>query len=175
MPTWFPRLAAALLLALMTTHGLAPPAAASEPSVDIAKGRYLVEVAGCTDCHTANYAAREGKVPEQALLTGSNLGHRGPWGTTYATNLRLRMQELTEAQWMDYSATLRTRPIMPDFRLRSMPADERRAIYRYIRSLGPSGVPAPQGLPPGAVPPPPYTDLILGPAPARSSAAAASR
>ncbi len=95
-------------------------------------------------------------------LTISPLGYHGPWGTTYATNLRLRMQELDEPQWLQYSGNLRTRPLMPDFAVRAMSEDDRRAIYRFVRSLGPAGEPAPPALQTGVPPPEPYLALIAG-------------
>jgi mono/diheme cytochrome c family protein len=49
----------------------------------IARGRYLLKVAGCNDCHTAGFAMTGGK------LLGDKLGWRGPWGTTYAVNLAI--------------------------------------------------------------------------------------
>ncbi len=61
----------------------------ADPQVE--RGRYLIQIAGCNDCHTANYAPSGGKVPEKEWLTGDALGWRGPWGTTYPTNLRLYM------------------------------------------------------------------------------------
>jgi hypothetical protein len=54
---------------------------------------------------------------------------------------------------------------MPDFNLRAMHEDDRRAIYRFIRSLGPAGQPAPAYLPPGQKPPAPYLELVLPPPP----------
>jgi hypothetical protein len=72
---------------------------------------------------------------------------------------------MDEAQWLEYSANLRTRPIMPDFAVRAMTEEDRRAIYRFVRSLGPGGQPAPSYLPPGQTPPLPYFSLVLPPAP----------
>lgn len=69
---------------------------------------------------------------------------------------------------MTWSATLRTRPIMPDFALRAMHDDDRRAIYRFIRSLGTGGTKAPEYLPPGSAPPAPFFQLVLPPAPPAS-------
>ena len=69
------------------------------------------------------------------------------------------MQDFTEEQWLQYSANLRTRPIMPDFALRAMHDDDRRAIYRFIRSLGTGGTKAPEYLPPGSAPPAPFFQL----------------
>ncbi len=138
----------------------------------VARGEYLVRVGGCNDCHTAGYAERQGEVPTTQWLTGSPLGYHGPWGTTYASNLRLRMQEMTEAQWLAYSGSLRTRPIMPDFTLRAMSEADRLAIYRFVRSLGPAGEAAPTYLPPGQTPPAPYFSLVLPEAPAPGAASA---
>lgn len=127
----------------------------------LARGDYLVRIAGCNDCHTAGYAEQQGNVDRSQWLTGSALGYKGPWGTTYAANLRITLAGMDEAQWLAYSATLRTRPIMPDFLLRQMDADDRRAIYRFIKSLGPGGRPAPAYLPPGQAPLPPFMELVL--------------
>ena len=44
--------------------------------------------------------------------------------------------------------------------------DDRRAVYRFIRSLGPAGEKAPDYLPPGKQPPLPYMQLVLPPPPA---------
>src|SRR5262245_33528136 len=43
------------------------------------RGRYLVKITGCNDCHTPGYAQTGGKIPEKDWLTGSSLGFRGPW------------------------------------------------------------------------------------------------
>ena len=67
-------------------------AAAQQPKKEdpsVARGRYLIAIAGCNDCHTPNYPQSGGKTPEKDWLTGDALGWRGPWGTTYAPNLRL--------------------------------------------------------------------------------------
>lgn len=149
-------------------------AAVSAPMVDlVARGEYLVKTTGCNDCHTAGYAEQQGNLDKTQWLTGSPLGYNGPWGTTYAANLRLRLQDMDEAQWLEYSATLRTRPIMPDFNLRAMSEEDRRAIYHFVQSLGPAGQPAPAYLPPGQTPPAPYLALVLPTAPAAPASPAA--
>ena len=129
----------------------------------VAHGEYIVRIAGCNDCHTAGYVPSGGQVPKTQWLTGSSLGYHGPWGTTYATNLRLTIARLTEQEWMAYSASLRTRPIMPDFMLREMREADRRAIWHFIRSLGPAGEAMPAALPPGVTPPLPYFQLVALP------------
>jgi hypothetical protein len=138
---------------------VAPP----EPA-PVERGRYLVQIAGCNDCHTAGYVQAGGSIPEQHWLTRDTLGYRGPWGTTYATNLRLFMQHLSEAQWVQLAQHLQTRPPMPWFVLQHMTDADLGAIYHYVRSLEPAGEPAPAYLPPEQEPPPPYV-LFPGPPP----------
>ena len=50
---------------------------------------------------------------------------------------------MDEAQWLAPSAELRTRPLVPDYNVRAMSEEDRRALYRFIKSLGPGGQPAP--------------------------------
>jgi mono/diheme cytochrome c family protein len=120
------------------------------------RGRYLVKIAGCNDCHTPGYAETAGKVPEKDWLVGDKTGWRGPWGTTYSSNLRLYFQHLSEDQWVTIAHTVELRPPMPWFALRDMTEQDLRAIYRFIRSLGPAGEPAPDYLPPEKEPVGPY-------------------
>lgn len=136
----------------------------------LARGEYLIRTTGCNDCHTVGYPESQGTLPKSEWLKGSPLGYNGPWGTTYAPNLRLRLQEMNEVQWLEYSANLRTRPIMPDFAVRAMTEEDRRAIFRFVQSLGPAGQPAPAFLPPGQTPPAPYFGLVLPPPPAPAEA-----
>ena len=136
-------------------------ASQTDEAAVLARGEYLTRLGGCNDCHTPGYAERGGEVDKSTWLTGSPLGYRGPWGTTYAANLRLLVDGMDEAQWLEYSAKLRTRPIMPDFTVRAMAEDDRRALFRFVKSLGPAGTPAPAYLPPGEQPPMPYCELVL--------------
>ncbi|MBI3357284.1 MAG: cytochrome C [Nitrospirae bacterium] len=135
---------------------LAPIQATSSAAECDERGRYLVKIAGCNDCHTAGYAEAAGKIPEKDWLTGDRIGWRGPWGTTYPGNLRLYMQHLSEEQWVLTARTTRFRPPMPWFVFRDMTEQDLRAIYRFIRGLGPAGEEAPDYLPPDQKPPEPY-------------------
>ena len=137
-------------------------ATGSTSAAQLERGRYLVKLGGCNDCHTPGYMASAGKIPEAQWLTGDSLGWRGPWGTTYPANLRAYMQELTEAQWLNTARTLQTRPPMPWFAVRRMSDGDLRALYAFIRHLGPGGQPAPAFVPPGTEPPPPF---VLFPSP----------
>ena len=132
---------------------------ASKPITQEAKrGKYLVQTSGCNDCHTPGYAFSGGKVDEKNWLIGDSLGWRGPWGTTYPANLRLVAQSLNESQWMA-RARSQMRPPMPWFNLRDMSDSDLRAIYAYLRYLGPSGIAAPAYLSPDKTPTLPFVQF----------------
>ena len=130
----------------------------------IKRGRYLVIISGCNDCHTPGYAPSNGQTDESLWLTGDGFGWRGPWGTTYPSNLRLLMQTLSEDQWVTMAKNLQTRPPMPWFNLNRMADDDLRDVYRYVRHLGPGGQPAPAYVPPDQEPNPPYATFPAPPA-----------
>jgi len=150
--------AAALLAVALTMSTFAAARAADSPGNpgSIERGRYLVKVSGCNDCHTPGYLPANGNVPVDKWLTGDGFGWRGPWGTTYGANLRLFMQGISENEWVEVARTLRRRPPMPWFNLNAMAEDDLRAIYRFTRSLGNPCSPAPNYLPPGEEPKTPY-------------------
>lgn len=134
---------------LIFSVSLAASAMADGKGEKISRGHYLVKTSGCNDCHTPGYIASEGKVDEKLWLTGDTLGWSGPWGTTHAPNLRLLLAGMTEQEWLTRVHTVKPRPPMPWFNLRSMTDSDLKAIYAYTRSLGPGGGPAPDYVPPG--------------------------
>ena len=125
----------------------------------VERGRYLIKVSGCNDCHTAGYMLSDGALPVGEWLKGDSFGWSGPWGTTYGSNLRLFVQGKSEQQWLDEVKTMRRLPPMPWFNLAEMHADDLRAIYHFIRSLGEPGDPAPAYVPPGVQPPMPFAQF----------------
>ena len=141
-------IALACAIALAELVGPAQAASTSKRDADVERGRYIVKIADCNGCHTPNYPESAGAVPEKDWLTGVPLGFQGPWGTTYAANLRLAVAGMTEAQWMK-GARQALKPPMPWFSLRDMTDGDLRAVYRFIKSLGPAGQPAPAYVPPG--------------------------
>jgi mono/diheme cytochrome c family protein len=138
-------------------------AATNPEAASVERGRYLAKTAGCNDCHTAGYMPSAGKVPESAWLKGDTLGWNGPWGTTYAPNLRIFMSKLTEEQWVRFAQTAELRPPMPWFALRDMTEADQRSLYRFVRSLGAPGEPAPAYLPPGQTPTGPFVSFPAPP------------
>ena len=169
-----PRHKALMVGALFAANCCATTAIAAEPAKGakkepaasravIERGRYLVTVGNCNDCHTANFPPRDGKVPESEwLLGGGPLGLKGPWGTTYASNLRLTASRMSESEWVKFLKTLKTRPPMPWFNLNQWNEADSKALYHYIRQLGPVGEPVKGPLPPGQEPPQPYVQWPMG-------------
>jgi mono/diheme cytochrome c family protein len=154
------------VMPLLFAAGCRSDAAPTPPEVpavaaasDLEAGRYLVEIGGCNDCHSVGYIEADGALPDSLWLTGSPVGFRGPWGTSYAKNLRLTTHQLTEEQWV---ARLQAGglPPMPWPSVRALSDADARAIYRFVRSLGPAGELAPRPVGPDAEPVTPYLDLV---------------
>ena len=72
------------------------------------------------------------------------------------------MQNVGESQGVKIARTAQYRPPMPWFALRDMHTQDLRALYRFIKSLGPAGEAAPAYVPPGQDPKGP---VITFPAP----------
>ena len=83
----------AFCLAISAALWSCAPAAKQEPAAPVAmspeqqlaRGRYLANVVGCNDCHTPGtfYGAPD----TTRLFSGSELGWKGPWGVSFASNL----------------------------------------------------------------------------------------
>lgn len=130
---------------LFSAPGSAAEAKADKASVE--RGRYLVQIGGCNDCHTTGYAEKAGNVPMSEWLMGAPVGFQGAWGTSYPANLRLTLDGLTEDQWVTFARVPRLPP-MPWFNLRDMSDSDLRAMFRFVRDLGPKG----ERVPPAAAP-----------------------
>lgn len=141
-----------------STDATAPVVA--EPHVVAASaieaGRYLVAIGGCNDCHTMGYNESNGTLAEEEWLTGVPVGFRGPWGTSYPSNLRLLVQEMPEDTFVEMVKTRSTLPPMPWPSLHHMHEQDIRAIYQYIKSLGPKGERAPVSITETTEPATPY-------------------
>ena len=149
------------------TYGAARAPKPSDPKV-LDRGRYVVKIAGCNDCHTPGYAQTGGSVPEKDWLTGDQLGWRGEWGTTYAVNLRLFINSLTQDQWVQVAKGMQTRPPMPWWILHDMNQEDLKALYAYVKWLGPAGEAAPGYVPPETEPVGPVVQFPAPPMKQRS-------
>jgi len=173
----FAGFAAALAFGNLPLAAHAADAKSGKPGADatkasatqISRGRYLLMVGSCNDCHTAGFAASDGKMPEKDwLLGGGPLGFRGPWGTTYAPNLRVSMSKMTEGEWVKYAKALKTRPPMPWFNLNHWSGADLKAFYQYVKQLGAVEQSVPAYLPPDKAPPMPYIQWPMLPAKAEA-------
>src|SRR5690606_13104861 len=91
---------AALCVAGAAAVVLAEEGSGVPSPTDVERGRYLVRIGGCNDCHTPGYPAAGGDVPEEHWLVGDTVGYSGPWGTTYAANLRHLLGAMSEDDWV---------------------------------------------------------------------------
>jgi mono/diheme cytochrome c family protein len=153
------------------TAATAPATAPGVAAPDLSRGRYLVQITGCNDCHTARYAERGGQVDEAEWLTGVPVGFRGPWGVSYAGNLRRTVQNMSEDQWLRFARAPRLPP-MPWFALRDMRDTDLRDLYRYIRSLPLRGDAMPTAVAPGGPVSTPVIDFVPRPPTATADTAA---
>jgi mono/diheme cytochrome c family protein len=140
----------AVLGALITVGSAA--AQDTEPSIE--QGRYLVTITGCNNCHTEGYVEAEGKVPESEWLKGSRVGFRGPWGTSYASNLRVLFPYWSEDGWVTYvrGSFHALWPPMPWYDMQKMRESDLRSIHKFISSLGTGGSKMPNVVYPGKDP-----------------------
>lgn len=103
----------ALLVVLVCTSYFRPEtAAAPDQSKLVERGRYLVTMAGCNDCHSPKVMSQIGPAPDESKLLSGHIAGKalppfdrsaveagwvllnddftafiGPWGVTYAANL----------------------------------------------------------------------------------------
>ena len=129
-------------------------AQAADPQVE--RGKYLVTIAGCNDCHTPGYFL--GKPDFSRALSGSDVGFAVPGvGAVLGRNLTPD-KDTGLGSWTDdqiiaaFTTGVRPdgrklSPIMPWQELAALSADDARAIVAYLRSVPPvsNAVPGPFG------------------------------
>ena len=142
--------AAAMMAAATMAHANEPAA----PGADY--GKTVSIIGGCNDCHTADYNMKGGVINPDTALKGNPVGYQGPWGTTYAMNLRILAASMTEDGWVNFLQTFTARPPMPYYNVHALDEIQMRSLYQYIVSLGAPGDPAPDYVPPGQKPKFPY-------------------
>ena len=90
-----------------------------------------------------------GQVDANVALKGSPAGFEGPWGKTFAKNLRLTVKDMSEDDWVKFSDTFQAAPPMPWYNVHAFTDVEARSLYQYIKSLpGDLGEQAPPAIPP---------------------------
>ncbi len=149
------------VIALFTTLAvaLAAPAPVPDAQAAIARGKYLVVLGACNDCHTPGWRESDGQLPVAKWLVGSSVGLRQDWGTSYPANLRVLFSQMTSSQWLFEVRTRGGRMQWHDLRALTIP--DQLAIYRFVHSLGPKGGLTLDDVPADREPSTPYIDLRL--------------
>ena len=147
-----------LLAAAAALAALSPAAvsAVDAGKISVARGAQVAVTGGCHDCHTPGYSETNGMIDPNVALTGNSVGFQGPWGTSYAKNLRLIVQPMSETEFVQYAKSFTALPPMPWFNVHALDENDLRSLYQYIESLGAPGMPAPEAVPPGQKPKTPY-------------------
>ncbi len=146
---------AAALACAVLVQAAAP---AADPKVE--RGKYLVTIMACNDCHTPGtfYGAPD----FERFLSGSELGWVGPWGVVYAANLTSD-PETGLGQWKPEQIAMAIRsgnrpdgrqlaPAMPWLNYSNLTEDDALAIAAYLKTLKPVKHAVPKPLPPGEAP-----------------------
>ncbi len=159
----------ALVAAIVVCAALSAPARAEEED-QVARGKYLVTIMGCGDCHTPGYFF--GKPDLTRRLSGSDVGFEMPglgihWGPNLTPD-----PETGLGKWSDTEiiAAFRTGvtpdgrkllPVMPYGGFAALTDADAQAIVAFLRSLPPvvNKVTAP--VKPGEKPAAPYMTVIV--------------
>lgn len=162
-----------------TTKPVAKPA--GDKAASLARGQYLVTVMGCGDCHTPGtlYGAPDAK----RAFAGSELGWKGPWGTSFARNLTPDLDTglgyWSEDELVKFLKTgnkadgKQALPPMPWPNTAQLTDADVHAVAAYLMSLPKVSHKVPDALPPGqdysgptlVFPPPGAWDAPVGAAP----------
>jgi mono/diheme cytochrome c family protein len=113
---------------------------------DVVRGKYLVDIAGCTDCHTPGYFS--GNIDPARLLSGSDVGFEVPGvGTVVGRNLtpdketglgNWSLEQIIKALTTGMRPDGRMlSPVMPWAHYASLAPRDAKAIARYLQSLPP--------------------------------------
>lgn len=129
-----------------------------QQSLIIERGRHVIKTMGCNSCHTPDYMIKRSNIPEEDWLVGSTLGFRGSNGTAYPTNLRLLFNNMTEDEWLVLAKQMREDSPMAWIMLSKTVDQDLRAIYKFVKHLGPKGTPALSRLAAGVIPTTQYVD-----------------
>jgi hypothetical protein len=129
-----------------------------QQTIVIDRGRQVIKTMGCNSCHTQDYMIKRSNIPEEDWLLGSTLGFHGTYGTAYPTNLRLLLNNMTEDEWLVLAKQMREDSPMAWIMLSTTVDQDLRAIYKFVKHLGPKGTPALSRLEAGVIPTTHYVD-----------------
>jgi mono/diheme cytochrome c family protein len=134
IPSWHSSATVAVFAGLLLTHSAARADEDTAKTAQLARGKYLVTVAGCNDCHTPWKVGEAGPEPDMSrMLSGhpadfeitapakmpegpwmvaaapTNTAWSGPWGVSFTANLTPD-QETGLGKWTEniFIQTIRT-------------------------------------------------------------------
>jgi mono/diheme cytochrome c family protein len=146
----------AIGVVLLLSTSLSGPAKADDAQIE--RGRYLTQIAGCSDCHTPGHFLGN---PDMArFLGGSDVGFEVPGvGVVYGPNLtpdaETGLGNWNADQIVDAIRTGMTPegrglvPVMPWPNLSALTNEDAYAIAAYLQSLGPVSNKVPGPVPEG--------------------------
>jgi mono/diheme cytochrome c family protein len=137
---------------------------------DVARGKYLVTIMGCGDCHTPGYFL--GKPDLAHPLSGSDVGFEVPgagihWGPNLTPDPETGLGKWSDKEIITAIRTGRRPdgsqliPVMPYRNFSVLTDRDARAIVAYLRSLPPVHHAVPQPVPPGGKAPEPYMTVVM--------------
>jgi hypothetical protein len=110
-------------------------------SQQVKRGGYLVDIAGCSDCHTPQDRGQ----PIAGMDFGGGQIFEGPWGKVATANLTPDASGIPYYDEALFIQTIRTgtvrarslNQIMPWFVYRNMTDEDLKAIFAYLKTLAP--------------------------------------
>jgi len=120
------------------------PVSSPDMSDPVARGKYLVTLGSCSDCHTPT---KQGQplTPMTHLSFAGGTSFKGPWGEVNSANITPDPSGISYYDEALFIQTLRTgrvgarklSSIMPWGYFRNMTDDDLKAIFAYLRTLPP--------------------------------------
>lgn len=131
-------------MACAAAFAVLPASLAAADEAQVARGKYLVTIAGCTDCHTPGYFL--GKPDMDRYLGGSDVGFEVPGlgvflGRNLTPDKQTGLGDWTDEQ-VAHALTAGERPdgrvlapIMPYHAYSNLTAEDVQAIVSFLRSI----------------------------------------
>lgn len=120
---------------------LTSPVAAPDVTTPVSRGKYLVTIAGCADCHSPQHQGQA--IPAMDYAGGDVL--EGPWGRVASANITPDPSGIGHYDEALFVSTIRTgysgarsiNQIMPWSLYRNMTDTDLQAVFAYLRTLKP--------------------------------------
>ena len=117
------------------------PVLANNSSDPVQRGEYLVQISGCSDCHTPQQHGQ----PNPPLAFAGGFDLKGPFGTVTSANITPDATGISYYDEKIFIQAMRTgkvgarmlSPIMPWIMLKNMTDDDLKAEFAYLRTLKP--------------------------------------